>query len=306
MKREFSFFTKPIRWIGLIILAGTLNAIPPEKGAQRIVSIDAGTDTLVLQLADIGQILAVHERTQDPSVSLQWEKASLVQGLKRDAAEDIYRLQPDLVFFGQWTGKASHDLLQRVGCKVERMNNATSWEEIYSNIRHVGELVGHPERAEAMVHSMKHRLQNINERIAGSKRKRAVFYIGRGSTYGSHSRQNILLESAGLINLSAEKGIKGMGKMTIEELLLERPDIILFSDYQKNTPTISRQILDHPAFKRLQSRDYLILDLPSNKLNCIDTYLVDCVEQLARAAYPEAFAQERFARAETPPPEAIQ
>ena len=293
-KQRISARSLRLGWFAILcaglFASGLVSSISYAK-CSRIISLDSGTDTLVLQLADLENIIAVRERTQLPSVSLQWEKANQVIGLKREMAEEVYQLQPDLVFFGYWSGRASREMLQKLGVKVVRLKSPTCWEDVYSNIDYVGKLVGEEERAEAMMQDIRDRLAEISRRIQGYDPKRAVCYIGRGSTYGSASKQNFVLESAGLINISAEKGIEGLGKLAVEELLLERPDLIIFSDYKKNTPTLSRQILDHPAFAKLKEEVKLV-DLPSNKINCLDAYLVDCVELLARTAYPEAFLDQ--------------
>ena len=270
------------------LLAFVLLPVAASAKCSRIISLDSGTDTLVLQLADLENIIAVRERTQNPAVSLQWEKANQVIGLKREMAEEVYQLHPDLVFFGYWSGRSTREMLEKLGVKVVRLRSPTCWEDVYYNIRYVGELIGEEERAEVMILDIRNRLAEVSRKTEGYGPKRAVCYIGRGSTYGSQSKQNFVLESAGLINISAEKGIEGLGKLSVEELLMERPDLIVFSDYKKDTPTLSRQILDHPAFTKLKE-DVKLLDLPSNKINCLDVYLVDCVELLARAAYPEAF-----------------
>ena len=273
------------------LLALVLLPVSASAKCSRIISLDSGTDTLVLQLADLENIVAVRERTQDPSVSLQWEKASRVIGLKREMAEEVYRLHPDLVFFGQWSGRASRKMLEKLGVRVARLKSPSCWDDVYSNITNVGDFIGEEERADVMIKDIRQHLEWLRKRIEGHGPKRAVFYVGRGSTYGSNSRQNMVMESAGLINVSAIRGIEGLGKISVEELLLECPDVIIFSDYKQDTPTISRQILDHPAFAKLRA-DVKLVDMPSNKINCLDGYLVDCVELLARAAYPEAFSEE--------------
>ena len=275
----------------LLISVSWLLAVPDSVPAQRIVTLDSGTDTLVLQLADLEDILAVRERTQDPTVSLQWEKAREVRGLKREMAEEVYAMKPDLVFFGQWSGYATREMLNKLGVPVVRLKSPKTWDEVYENIRQVGDLVGHPDRADAMIKSMQTRLTEVKQKIQNYPRKRAVFYVGRGSTYGSKTRQDMVMRSAGLINLSAENGIEGLGNLSVEELLLENPDLIIFSDYKKDVPTLSRQILDHPAFEKLKASQVVLTDVPSNRINCLDEYLVDCVEQLARTVYPQAFEE---------------
>ncbi len=260
---------------------------------SRIISLDTATDSLILQIADLDNMVAVRERSKKPENSVQWERASQLVGLRREMAEEVYRLNPDLVFFGQWSGRATRELLHELGVPVHRLSSPSSWENVYANIRTVGQLVEEEERAERMIGQMQSRLDVIKKRLNHCMPKRAVFYVGKGSTYGKNSRQHIIMESAGLVNIAAEKGIVGLGKLSVEALLLSRPDIIIFSNYHKETPTLSRQVLDHPAFQELE-KSVILVDLPSNKINCTDISLVDCVELLARTVHREAFDQPDF------------
>ena len=283
--------------LGLSLAVASLSA---AARPERIVSVDTATDTLVLQIADREQIVAVRHRTRKPQNSMAWALARQVAGLGRDQAEAVYRLEPDMVFFGRWGGRSTREMLERLGTPVQRLSSPQNWDEVYTNIHQVGEVTGHPARAEAMIAEIQARLAGIAAALAGAAPKRAVMYLGRGHTYGRGSRQHFLMESAGLINLSAERGIRGLGRLDIEELILSEPDVLIFSDYYKDTPTLSRQILDHPAFARLAGH-VTVVELPSNRMNATCAYLVDGVEILARAAFPERFPAAWAA--EAPPPE---
>jgi len=284
----------------LIILLGLVGAtLQAEARPERIVSLDTGTDTLVLQIADLEQVVAVRNRTRQPQNSMAWELARQVEGVGRDQAEAVYRLDPDMVFFGRWGGRSTREMLERLGTPVQRLTSPQNWGDVYANIRLVGEVTAHPTRAEAMVAEIETRLKSIATALEGVEPKRAVMYLGRGHTYGTHSRQHFLMESAGLINLSAERGIRGLGRLDIEELILSEPDVIVFSDYHNDTPTLSRQVLDHPAFESLIGR-VTVIELPSNRMNGTCSFLVDCVDILARAAFPERFSSELAATTETP------
>jgi len=189
------------------------------------------------------------------------------------------------------------DLLERLGLNVARMRSAVTWQDVFGQVRGVGELLHAQSEAELLVEGMIGRLDEIRNRTDGCDPKRAVFYIGRGSTYGSGTRQDTVMQSAGLLNVAAEAGVKGVGKLSVEELLLLRPDMIVFSSYHRDTPTLSREILNHPAFRKAAVSGRMeLIELAAQDLLALDHGLVDCVEHLARTAYPERFAHIPFAK----------
>lgn len=277
-----------LRWIAQILLGALCLGTSLTAKPTRIISLDTATDTLVLQLADQENMLAVRNRTKNPNNSTQWAKASKLIGLHREMAEEVFRLRPDLVFFGQWSGKTTRDLLMRLNIPVCRLLTPKTWEDVFTNISEVGELVDEQDRASTMITDLQQRLAVVAGQLKGHRKLRGIYYLGRGHTYGSECKHHFVMESAGIRNIAAESGMKGLGKMSIEELLLSKPDIIIFSGYHKDTPTLSRQVLDHPAFKKLKE-EVIITDFIPKKMNCMDASLVDSVESLARLAYPDVF-----------------
>ena len=254
-----------------------------------IISLETRLDGLVLQLADSPQILAVRQRTQKQCNSVFWKQAEEITGLRREMGEEIYSLKPDIVFFGQWSDRNTQKMLKGLGIEVERPTDPRSWEELWKEIAHVGKLVGHPQRAKELIDKMQKRLQCIEETTSTLSHKRAIYYVGSGVTRGGKTLLDSMLKSAGLINVATEAGITGMGRMGVEELTLLKPDMIVFTDYNKDTPTMSRQLLEHPIFDKL-SKKTIIVELHASKLNSPGMPYIDCVEQLARAAHPEAFS----------------
>ncbi len=286
MLLQVSAFLIKLQFLILCVLCCCICSVSAKP--LRIISMDPATDTLVLQLADLDRIVAVRERTQDPEVSLQWEKALQLITLRNEMAEEVYRLQPDLVFFGPWSNRATRNLLKRLQVPALRLQTPKNWEDVYANIADVGNALGEEERAAKMSASMRRRLSAIEKRLRGQPLKRGLFYIGRGHTYGKNSKAHFVMESAGVVNIAAEKGIVGLGMMSIEEVLMSAPDMIIFSDYKKDVPTLSRNVLDHPVFPHIANR-VILTEVPSNKINMTDASLVDCVELLAKTLYPHLF-----------------
>jgi iron complex transport system substrate-binding protein len=245
-------------------------------------------DCLVLQLADKDQILAVRQRTQSPQSTVFYKEAQKVIGLNREMGEEIYALQPDIVFFGPWSGRNTQKMLEKLGVHTERPKSPKSWEDLWEEFRYVGKVIEHPEKAEYLIEQMQQRLRRIESKVANTPPKRAIYYVANGITRGDKTIVDSMLKSAGLTNVATEIGIQGMGRLNVEKLALLKPDVIVFTDYCKDSPSLSRQLLSHPIFDEL-TKNATIVELHFRDFNSPGMPYIDCVEQLARAAHPETF-----------------
>ncbi|MBN2068107.1 MAG: ABC transporter substrate-binding protein [Opitutales bacterium] len=267
----------------LIAVAVTCFAEKP-----KVVSLDTRVDGILLQLADPGQILAIRESSRLPENSLLWKQAQAIPELSHNAGEEIYKMHPDYVYFGAWSDWSTQRLLKRLGIHTERWGEPESWEQLFAEIHLLGDQLEHQERASLLVDAMQQRLCALEQVTATCPRKRAIYYVGSGSTKGQKCIINEMIESAGMINIAAEIGMEGMGKLDVESLVMLHPDVIIFTDYQKDTPTLSRQVLEHPVFDQLRDQ-ITVIELDYRKMNTPGMAYLDCVELMARAAYPEAF-----------------
>ncbi|MCX7318195.1 MAG: cobalamin biosynthesis protein, partial [Hyphomicrobiales bacterium] len=147
-----SYGAKRERVCAVLLAAFALLAAGPLKAAEqpRFASINLCTDQLLVTLADPAQILGLSPFARDPFRSWDKDKAAQFRLLSGEA-EDVLALQPDAVVAGRFTKRATRELLKDKGLKVVEFEPARSLDDVRKQLRQMGALVKHSDRAEAEI-----------------------------------------------------------------------------------------------------------------------------------------------------------
>lgn len=263
---------------------------PAPARPARVVSTNLCTDLLALLLADSGQLISVSHVAHDPVASPLHEMAAEVPA-NHGAAEEIYLLAPDLVLAGEWDDPVPLAMLETLGIRVERFPIERDFADVRANIRRAGTLLGTKERAEAAVAELDAGI--AAEAPPEGSRPVAVVLGGGAWTSGAETLTDAVLGAAGFTNLAAELGITGMGRLSLEELILARPDLIIAGETY-GAPALTQETLRHPAARGLGGTRRV--ELPDNLWTCGTPLLAKAVTMLRAEA--RAFAAERAGSAD--------
>lgn len=270
-------------------------AVPgPEQPEQtrRLVSICLPGDQLLLALAPREEIAAVSWLAADPDLSPRWRQA---RGLPstRGSVEELLELKPDLVLIGTYSTPATNAMLRRLNVPVVEVGVPESFAALRAQIRMVASRLGAGagERGEAMIREMDARLVRLRRNDAHtSAHPTALFYFQDGFSPGRGTFADALLRAAGFENLGAAITRGRSGSVSLEALLLARPQFLLLASYRE----------EHPAFNALSSRRRLlgrllgpgpgplecrILRVPFRQLACPDPECLDLAERLQRLRF---------------------
>lgn len=229
------------------LLAGAAGA---DEAPKRVVSINLCTDQLAMQLAAPGQLVSVSYLARDPRSSAMAEVA-LDWPVNRSRAEEIYLLAPDLVLGGTWTTPATVSMLRRLGIRVDLLPPADTFEETARQIREVGRLLGREEEGEAMARAFEARLAAFP--APPKDRPRIALYGANGATSSGSGLTHEIVRRAGFENVAADMDLPQTGRLALERLVLEDPDVIVASQRFPGASQ-SEAILDHPALDTLKAR----------------------------------------------------
>ena len=261
----------------LVNVALLLWATLPHAAPQKIVSLNLCTDQLLMLLADPEQIISLSKIVDDPYVSLLAKKSKNFKKNSGDA-EQIFMESPDLVVAGVYTEKATVQMLKSLGVRVEIFPIEQNFEDILKNIRKMGDLVGHSDRAKIMIDDFNQRLAELQSGI--NLRPRAALYSANGYTTGAETMAGRILSAAGFKNITEEIGLSYGGVLPLETLVIMQPDIVVSGEAY---PGHSRaeEILQHPAL-----RPFKAITQTDAKWVCGTPAVLDAVEELQRA-HPE-------------------
>ena len=260
----------------------------------RFASINLCTDQLLMTLADPEQILGLSPYARDPARSWDVAKASRFPLLSGEA-EDVLVLKPNIVVAGRYTKRATRELLKEKGLRVVEFNAARSLDEVKQQLRQMGDLTGHPDRATAEIERLDTAIAGARG-VASGRAYRVLAVSRRGWVSGGDSLTTSLLSAAGLSNAGGELGLKAGGYASLEAIVALRPDFILVSDSGDFAEDEGRAFLLHPALERFYPAARRIV-IPERLTVCGGPMLAEALDRLAAelervASAPEPSASE--------------
>jgi iron complex transport system substrate-binding protein len=251
-----------------LALGGISEAKEPARGG---VSLNLCADQLLLQLLPPERIAALTPLARDPEISARAKEAEAVPFIQA-SAEEVILLRPDLVISGTYGAPGVNAILRKLGIPVLELAPAESWDEIRAQLIQVGDAVGEPERARALLKTFDARLKELTVPPSSL----AVVFGQMGGTLGQKTLGDEVVRAAGFRNLASELGMVGMGTLSIEQVIHAHPQVMLVPNYRGKVPTLARQQLEHPVLKRASLRR---LEFPSPLVSCGS---VDSVEAVAK------------------------
>ena len=244
----------------------------------RIASINLCTDQLLVTLADPAQILGLSPYSRDRARS--WDAAKAAQFPKLSGeAEDVLVLRPDVVVAGRFTKRATRELLKEKGLRVVEFDAARSLDDVKKQIRQMGDLVQHPDRAAAEIQRLDTAIAHARE-VVSRKPYRVLALSRRGWVSGGDSLTSSLLATAGLSNAAADLGYKLGGFASLEAIVSLRPDFLLVSDAGDFAEDEGRAFMLHPALERFYPAAKRLV-IPERLTVCGGPRLSEALDRLA-------------------------
>ena len=251
---------------------------PHAADLPRVASINLCTDQLLVTLADPAQILGLSPYSRDPARSWDPVKAAHFPKLSGEA-EDVLILKPDVVVAGRFTKRATRELLKQKGLRVAEFDAARSLDDVKKQIRQMGELVQHPDRADAEIKRLDAAIAHARE-VVSRKPYRVLALSRRGWVSGGDSLTSSLLATAGLSNAATELGYKLGGFASLEAIVSLRPDFLLVSEAGDFAEDEGRAFILHPALERFYPASKRLV-IPEKLTVCGGPRLSEALDRLA-------------------------
>ena len=209
-----------------------------------------------------------------------------LEAVVSSGADFLYAI--DWVFEGDFTIEA----LEENGVKVYS-NSASTVEQVYQEIRDLGQIFGVQENAEAFIADQQARIDAATAAIEGQKPVKVFCYdcdTGSGVyTAGGPNIETELIALAGGENVMKDLD-KAWTGVSLEEILEAEPDVIVIHDY--DTPKADEKIAaikSDPILSQLEcvkEERFVVLPLedafPGSRT-------ADAVETLAEGFFPDCF-----------------
>ncbi len=205
-----------------------------------------------------------------------------IQRLREADPERIIGLNPDLVCVAPFNSADFLKVMERSGLPIYRNEAFFSIAEIEASIFELGNKVGEPERARALVHHMRGRFLALAERVRKVARRPRILFWSAGCTAGRRTTIDDIIREAGGINVAVERNLEGSAEISPEQVLAANPEIILQCRWSVDDRDGS--IEHHPLLHNLQAvREKRVISIEGRYLTCVSQFVVEAAERLAEA-----------------------
>ena len=278
MSRRLGSLSRLVAAAALATFGGLWFA-PGAAAGPRIVSMNVCTDQLLIPLADPEQILGLSRFSRDAWQSFAADDASRYRILS-GGAEDILVLKPDIVLAGLFDKRSTREFLKDKGFRLAEFAVPRKLDEVKAQIRKMGDVVGHPDRASAEIARLDDAIARARQAVA-VKRYRVLPLSRGGWVTGSDSLISSLLAETGLFNAAGDLGITFGGFASLEAIVNLKPDLIVVSEAGDRAEDDGRAFLLHPALERFYPPSRRII-IPERLTVCGGVMLADALDELVK------------------------
>ena len=270
---------------------------------QRILTVSAGTDELMLGLVEPERMAAINESLADREhTNIPWVCDRIPTVIPRSpSVEQIAALHPDLVVVTPWMPRENIDAIRELNVPVLVCKSAATIEDIHDNIRLYAAAVGEVERGEKLIGMMEEKLAEIRAKVAEvpeEKKHKSIALISIMVNYGGAGCTfDELCRYTDSINAKAAAGNRMGQEMTKEQLVAANPDYLFFPSYEDgatNEENYGRQYLEDPSLAQMTAvRERQIGHPWARYVYNLSQDIVYGIQETAWILYGDEFKQSR-------------
>jgi iron complex transport system substrate-binding protein len=262
-----------VGWLPVAALA-LAASVASAASLPRVVSMNVCSDQLLLSLADPEQILGLSRFSRDAWASGDTRRYPRLSG----GAEDVLVLKPDIVLANLFDKRSTRDLLKANGMHLAELSVPRTLAEVKDQIREVGDIVGHRDRAGLQIARLDASLARARQAVA-DKRYRVLPLSRRGWVAGSDGFIGSLLAETGLFNAAGDLGFTFGGYASLEAIVSLKPDLLLVSQEGDLARDDGQAFLLHPALARFYPPEKRIV-IPERLTECGGVTLAEALDVL--------------------------
>lgn len=253
----------------------------------RIVSTSLASDEVIIKLMvgpDRNRIAAVSPLASDARYSHL--TASDIQGLAvfDSALESFVALKPDLVLMASFNKVAIQDYVKKHHIRHLMMDEFSTLADVKRNVLRIATAIGQRKKGRELLKDFSRRVERVESSRdkRSKKQKPTVLTLDTGfSTMGEKTLFHDIVKTVGGVNLAKTWGIDAWGKVSVEKILADSPDIIVLSHQGGKIEQEYDWLFKSPLYAfRNPSLLKRICPIRMSSLLSTSQYIVDAVEEL--------------------------
>lgn len=243
----------------------------------RLMSTNICADVLALSLADPAQIVSLSRQSQDAQRFSLAAKARQFPA-NEATAEDVVHLKPDLVLASRrWSARHQQALFQRHDVRIVTVPFPTDWEGIDRSTLQIGRAMGRAAAAQQLLAATQARRARLQ---ATPRPFNALYLRPNGGSAGTKTHVDAVLQAAGLRNHATALGLAGWGRVDLERILNNPPDVFITPGLVNDLAYARSGLSRHPQMKALLER-IPVVALQQNDWGCSNWQLIEAAEAVA-------------------------
>lgn len=261
-----------------------------DKKPEKIVSLMPSNTEITFALGLGDEVVGVSDFDNYPEAATKKEKI----GGQEINLEKIISLKPDIVLAHASSAHNSEAGLQQLkdaGITVLVVNDAQNFDQVYDSIEMIGKATGEAAKADEMITGMKDKLAGIQEKAREIKEKKKILVeVSPAPEIYTPGKNTFMDEMIRLINAeNIANDQEGWIKIDQEAMIKRNPDVIIttYGYYVKNP---AEQVLSRKGWETVNAvKNKQVIDVDSDRVTRSGPRIVEGVEDLAKAVYPEIF-----------------
>ncbi|HEY0626806.1 MAG TPA: hypothetical protein VGD10_08725 [Allosphingosinicella sp.] len=242
-----------------------------EAAPKRAASLKLCTDEILLALAEPERIASVTYLAQEPLETPMWQQAR--RHVRNDGSLlSVTRHRPELVFDMGGGGRDAERIARRLGIRLITLPYPQRLNDIKAMIRTMAAELERKAAGEQLVA----RIAAL-ERTAPRRQADTIWLGGGGRSVAAEGLTADWMRLAGF----RQRPLSG-DRISLEQLLVSPPAILLRSDYRANQYSGEQRWLSHPMAKANRRAKTIATD--GRRWTCMGPPMIDEIERLRKVA----------------------
>ncbi|MBL4602039.1 MAG: ABC transporter substrate-binding protein [Emcibacteraceae bacterium] len=195
------------------------------------------------------------------------------------SVEEILMMKPDVVIATDWAFMLI-PTLNHYGIETNVPEYGHKAETFFKNLTHFGEILDRTTQADLIINNYKARLKTLNERPHSPLK--VAYITPSGYTGGTGTFIDDIIKLAGYASLAEDNNIAGWQQISLEQFLLNPPDLIVSSFFNQNDVHVSHWSLTrHPKIKKMM-HEIPTISIPGELISCGGLFSIETAEFIRR------------------------
>lgn len=238
-------------WAERTVVDSMGRSVTIEDTPEKIFSGGLNITSTVVKLGATDRLVAVGQFASDTRYSFVADEVSDIPEYQQVTPEGVLSHDPDLVLLTPFTPSKIREQIVNLDVPVVVTREVHGLSDVLGNTRLTGKAIGRRARAQRLAGSLKDRIKKRPSKTTDFPRHRVLYYPQSGVVPGRRTLPDVIIRSAGFVNVAARQGINGWELISPESVLEGNPDWIVVD--RTNRSAVEAKLRNDSVFSSLDA-----------------------------------------------------